>query len=95
MTEQERAVADAVLHCHDAMEGGEAEEVPTDRIMTYLSQEHGFAASEDRSFVGEVLRRYHGDLWIIGEQSAGPLPTYVLLIEEMAGKIEWDVLGNR
>ncbi len=95
MTEKERAVADAVLHCHDAMEGGEAEEIPTDRILTYLCQEHGFAESEDRSFLGEVLHRYHGDLWIIGEQSAGPLPTYVFLIEEMAGKIEWDVLGTR
>jgi hypothetical protein len=93
MTDKERSVAEAVLHCHDAIEGGEAEEIPAERIMKRLTHAHGFRA-DDRRFVGDVLEAYHGELWLIGEQDPGPLPSYVFLIEEMAGTIEWDVLGR-
>lgn len=94
MTEKECAVAEAVLHCHDAMEGIGAKEVPTAHIMERLTQKHGFADPEDRPFVADVLSTYHGDLWIVAAHGDGSLPPSVFLIEEMAGTIEWDVLGD-
>ena len=104
MSDDLHAVADAVLRVHDRMESSGAKQVPTERVLDYLTRRYDFdatvqsggvdAASQQR--VADVLTEHHGDLWIMGprDDSSVGLPSYVIVPEEMAKTIEEDILGR-